>query len=41
MRLYFDGIEVPDHLWKYELFDMNKKYSDVQSEDMVKDEKVM
>ena len=37
----YGGIEVPDHLWKYELFGKNKKYSDAQAEDMVKDEKVM
>jgi NADPH-dependent FMN reductase len=37
----YGGIEVPDHLWKYELFGNAKKYSDCQSEDMVKDEKVM
>ncbi len=37
----YGGVEVPDHLWKYELFGKNKKYSDTQSEDMVRDKKVM
>jgi hypothetical protein len=37
----YGGIEVPEHLWKYQLFGKNKKYSDAQAEDMVKDEKVM
>ncbi len=37
----YGGVEVPDHLWKYELFGKNKKYSDTQSEDMVRDEKMM
>jgi hypothetical protein len=37
----YGGVEVPDHLWKYELFGKNKEYGDTQSEDMVKDEKVM
>lgn len=37
----YGGVEVPDHLWKYELFGKNKKYSDTQAEDMVQDVKVM
>lgn len=37
----YGGIEVPDELWRYELFGKNKKYSEAQSEDMVRDEKVM
>jgi len=31
----YGGIEVPDHLWKYELIGKEKKYSDAQAEDMV------
>ncbi len=34
----YGGVEVPDHLWKYELIGKNKKYSDVQAEDMVQEE---
>jgi multimeric flavodoxin WrbA len=37
----YGGIEVPDNLWKYELFGKNKKYSDTQSEHLIKDEKIM
>jgi hypothetical protein len=37
----YGGIEVPDHLWKFELFGKGKKYSDAQAEDMVRDENVM
>ena len=37
----YGGIEVPDHLWKYELFGKEKKYSDTQAEDMIEDKKVM
>jgi hypothetical protein len=37
----YGGVEVPDDLWRYELFGKNKKYSDTQSEDMVADGEVM
>ena len=37
----YGGIEVPDHLWKYQLFGKDKKYSDSQAEDMIEDKKVM
>ncbi len=37
----YGGVEVPDHLWKYELFGKNKKYSNTQAEDMITDEMVM
>jgi len=34
----YGGVEVPDNLWKYQLIGKNKKYSDTQAEDMVKEE---
>ncbi len=37
----YSGIEVPDHLWHYELFGDKAVYSENQSEDMVKNEKLM
>ncbi len=37
----YGGVEVPDNLWKYQLIGKNKKYSDAQAEDMVKEENVM
>ncbi len=37
----YGGVEVPDYLWRYELFGKNKKYSEAQSEDMVRDKNVM
>ncbi len=33
----YSGIEVPDHLWRYEEFGHGKKYSDNQAEDMATD----
>lgn len=30
----YGGVEVPDHLWKYEMFGEGKKYSDNQAEDL-------
>jgi hypothetical protein len=33
----FSGIEVPDALWKWQGFGMNRKYSDHQAEDMADD----
>jgi len=37
----YGGVEVPDHLWKYALFGKDRKYSESQAEDMVKDKNVM
>lgn len=37
----YGGVEVPDHLWKYQLLGKDKKYSDTQSEDMVKEDDFM
>ena len=37
----YSGVEVPDHLWKFQLFGENKTYGDNQSEDMVKDRLLM
>ena len=37
----YGGIEVPDPLWKYSLFGKDKKYSESQAEDMVRDDAVM
>lgn len=37
----YGGVEVPDHLWKYELTGKDKKYSDNQAEDVVKEEGFM
>ncbi|GAA4506879.1 hypothetical protein GCM10023172_36680 [Hymenobacter ginsengisoli] len=32
----YSGIEVPDALWRYQVFGEGKKYADDQAEDMVK-----
>jgi len=37
----YGGVEVPDHLWTYHLIGKNKKYSDTQAEDMVKEDTFM
>ncbi|MEO8765743.1 MAG: NAD(P)H-dependent oxidoreductase [Ginsengibacter sp.] len=37
----YGGVEVPDKLWTYELIGKGKKYSDVQAEDMIYDNKFM
>jgi hypothetical protein len=37
----YGGVEVPDHLWMYAEFGKNKKYSDSQAKDMIRDDKVM
>jgi hypothetical protein len=37
----YSGIEVPDHLWQYCEFGNGRKYSDNQSEDMVRETHVM
>jgi len=37
----YGGVEVPDHLWKYQLIGKDKKYSDAQAEDMVKEDGLM
>lgn len=37
----YGGVEVPDHLWKYEVFGKHKKYSESQAEDMISDDVVM
>lgn len=37
----YGGVEVPDHLWKYELIGKGKKYSDMQAEDMVNESNFM
>ena len=37
----FSGIEVPDDLWVWQGFGMNRKYSDNQAEDMARDESFM
>lgn len=37
----FSGIEVPETLWRYKEFGNGKKYSDNQSEDMVRETDVM
>ncbi len=33
----YGGVEVPDHLWTYQLIGKGKKYSEVQAEDMVRE----
>ncbi|MBC7447691.1 MAG: NAD(P)H-dependent oxidoreductase [Hymenobacteraceae bacterium] len=37
----YGGVEVPDALWQYALFGKDRKYSDAQAEDMVRDQDVM
>lgn len=37
----YGGIEVPDHLWQYGIVGEGKKYSDMQAEHMVREEKFM
>jgi NADPH-dependent FMN reductase len=37
----YGGVEVPDHLWKYGLVGEEKKYSDMQAEDMVRENEFM
>lgn len=34
----FSGIEVPEHLWRFQFFGKDRKYSDNQAEHMAKDE---
>ena len=37
----FSGIEVPDDLWTWQGFGMDRKYSDNQAEDMARDAEFM
>lgn len=37
----YGGIEVPDHLWHYEVIGEGKKYSEMQSEHMIRENKFM
>ena len=37
----YGGVEVPDHLWKYGLIGKEIKYSDMQAEDMVREDNFM
>lgn len=37
----YGGIEVPDHLWAYHEFGLDKKYSDNQAEQMIEDKGTM
>lgn len=37
----YGGVEVPDQLWRYEELGKDKKYSDNQAEDMVRDARMM
>lgn len=37
----YGGVEVPDHLWKHCTSGKNKKYSDNQAEDMIREEEFM
>lgn len=34
----FSGVEVPNHLWRYQAFGSGQLYSDTQAEDMAKDD---
>lgn len=37
----YGGVEVPDYLWRYCITGKGKKYSDIQAEDMVKEQEFM
>ncbi|MEP6513003.1 MAG: hypothetical protein ABJA79_04000, partial [Parafilimonas sp.] len=37
----YGGVEVPDNLWRYEVIGEGKKYSDMQAEHMIEEEKFM
>jgi len=37
----YGGVEVPDHLWTYQLIGKGKKYSEVQAEDMIHESEFM
>lgn len=37
----YGGVEVPDELWQYALIGKDKKYSDSQAEDMIKEDEFM
>jgi len=41
LQCRYSGIEVPDHLWTYKAFAMDKKYSDNQAEHLATNEQVL